>query len=256
VEIKRTVLAPYGGPRESMGSRSGGNAWSHGRGVIGSPAAEPPPPADLTLTNVSLSYTVAGWGFKVSGNGIPMISFGDSILANGFNTVQGIDVNGEWTIDQTGTSNYPENNFFFSSPQLRSAIGSFSSSRASEFGSSGTVLVYDNAQSFFMSNGDFNPGQLEEATSLWAGRIYLIGPSINLQNAISHGSSWQIKVNNFSTTYPATVEYIEIDNRFVITPTAPMSAEFNATITGSYWNISFITVNESAGIIIINAYPQ
>ena len=38
MEIKRTVLALYGGPRESMGSRSGGNAWSHGRGVIGSPA--------------------------------------------------------------------------------------------------------------------------------------------------------------------------------------------------------------------------
>jgi hypothetical protein len=36
MEIKRTVLPPYGGSREEMGG--GTSAWTYGRGVIGSPA--------------------------------------------------------------------------------------------------------------------------------------------------------------------------------------------------------------------------
>ena len=36
MEIKRTVLPPFGGSREEMGG--GASAWTYGRGVIGSPA--------------------------------------------------------------------------------------------------------------------------------------------------------------------------------------------------------------------------
>jgi hypothetical protein len=219
MEIKRTVLAPYGGPRESMGSRSGGNAWSHGRGVIGSPADGVVVPDLLGLTASEALQALEDVGLI----GLPETTTEGATAEN----------DGQVSLQQptAGTRVAP--------------------------GTSVNYLVYNNAQSFFMSNGDFDPGQLEEATSnILPGRIYLIGPSINLQNAISHGSSWQIKVNNFSTTYPATAEYILIDNRFVIRPTAPMSAEFNATITGSYWNIDYITVSESTGIISINANPQ
>lgn len=46
MEIKQSILNPFG-PRETMGSSSGGNSWNHGRGVIGSPGAEPPPPAAI-----------------------------------------------------------------------------------------------------------------------------------------------------------------------------------------------------------------
>jgi hypothetical protein len=38
MEIKQTVLPPYGGSREEMGG--GASAWTYGRGVIGSPGAE------------------------------------------------------------------------------------------------------------------------------------------------------------------------------------------------------------------------
>jgi hypothetical protein len=39
MEIKQTVLPPYGGSREEMGG--GASAWTYGRGVIGSPGAAP-----------------------------------------------------------------------------------------------------------------------------------------------------------------------------------------------------------------------
>lgn len=41
MEIKRTVLPPYGGPREESGAN--GSLWSMGGKIIGSPAAEPEP---------------------------------------------------------------------------------------------------------------------------------------------------------------------------------------------------------------------
>jgi hypothetical protein len=148
MEIKRTVLPPFGGPREESGAN--GSLWSMGGGIIGSPAAEPTP--DLTLTNVSLAYSAPGWCFRVSDDIVSALSPGDRIVASGFYIVNpngsrspsgSINVNGEWVIDTFGTQNLEGQTFtVFSSVALRSEIGNFFPTNASSF-DSGTVLVYN-----------------------------------------------------------------------------------------------------------------
>jgi hypothetical protein len=148
MEIKRTVLPPFGGPREESGSN--GSLWSMGGGIIGSPTPTPTP--DLTLTNVSLAYSAPGWCFRVDDDTVPGLSAGDRLVASGFYVVNpdgsrspsgSINVNGEWVMDQYGTQGIDGQIFtVFSSVALRSEIGSFSSSNASSFGS-GTILLYN-----------------------------------------------------------------------------------------------------------------
>jgi hypothetical protein len=142
MEIKQTVLPPYGGSREEMGGRA--SAWTYGRGVIGSPASPISGfiAADETLTNVTMTgYNDGvnfGWGFYALGHNV---SVGDWIRVSGFSVpvqapfLPGTNVNGDWEIDLTNGIDV------FSSPALRSIIGNVDfMSDPSAFGF-GIVLV-------------------------------------------------------------------------------------------------------------------
>jgi hypothetical protein len=141
MEIKRTVLPPFGGPREESGSN--GSLWSMGGGIIGSP--EPVAgfvTADVTLTGVGMS-TISGpgtdWAFA---KGIHPVAVGDWVRASGFYVIDesgdrtpsgSININGDYEIDAVYGS-------YFTSAALRAEIGSLSMQWASSFGD-GTVQV-------------------------------------------------------------------------------------------------------------------
>jgi hypothetical protein len=143
MEIKRTVLPPFGGPREDSGAN--GSLWSMGGGIIGS-SADPIPgfvTADVTLTGVSILAAMHGsphgWTFSKAGN---TVAIGDWVRASGFYVIDEtgnrvpdgpINVNGDWLIDSV-------NGNYFSSAALRTEIGDLSGFNASSF-DSGTVLV-------------------------------------------------------------------------------------------------------------------
>jgi hypothetical protein len=98
---------------------------------------------DITLTNVSLEFSVAGWGFKTLVNFFTGLPNGVTVTASGFGFItvggQPLIVNGEWgAIDQTVISNSAE--YLFTTAAFRDALGATSPSRASEFGT-GTVVV-------------------------------------------------------------------------------------------------------------------
>jgi hypothetical protein len=142
MEIKRTVLPPFGGPREESGAN--GSLWSMGGGIIGSP--EPVAgfvTADVTLTGVSMS-TISGpgtdWAFA---KGVHSVTVGDWVRASGFNVIDedgnitpsgSIDINGDYEIDAVYGS-------YFTSVALRAEIGALSMQWASSFGEDGTVQV-------------------------------------------------------------------------------------------------------------------
>ena len=142
MEIKRTVLPPFGGPREESGSN--GSLWSMGGGIIGSP--EPVAgfvTADSTLTGVAILTTMhgspIGWAFNKTGHAVAV---GDWVRASGYYVIDEtgnrvpdgpINVNGDWEIDSI-------NGNYFSSAALRTEIGNLFGTNASSFGS-GTVLV-------------------------------------------------------------------------------------------------------------------
>jgi hypothetical protein len=142
MEVKRTVLPPYGGSREVMGG--GTSAWTYGRGIIGSP--EPVAgfvTADVTLTGVSMS-TISGpgtdWAFA---KGIHPVAVGDWVRASGFNIIDengnitssgSININGDYEIDAVYGS-------YFTSAALRAEIGALSMQWLTSFGENGTVQV-------------------------------------------------------------------------------------------------------------------
>jgi hypothetical protein len=146
MEIKQNILNPFGS-REEMGG--GTSAWTYGRGVIGSPAAEPQP--DLTLrVNLQINSLI-GWSFSALGDHVPPISSGDRVVVSGFYVVDengnrtpdgSINVNGEWIIDQiVETNNAGLLSTQFSSAALRSEIGDATFSTAVfDFG---TALIYN-----------------------------------------------------------------------------------------------------------------
>ena len=141
MEIKRTVLPPYGGPREESGAN--GSLWSMGGGIIGSPEPAGFVTADVTLTGVSMS-TISGpgtdWAFA---KGIHPVAVGDWVRASGFNIIDengnitssgSININGDYEIDAVYGS-------YFTSAALRAEIGALSMQWLTSFGENGTVQV-------------------------------------------------------------------------------------------------------------------
>jgi hypothetical protein len=325
MEIKRTVLPPFGGPREESGAN--GSLWSMGGGIIGSPGAEDnrvavpnviglshqdayevilaagltylvtgPEPvyfqtifyqspdagtlvepgsqveievlelADATFNPTTVSYSVAGWSFGVQGDQIPPISVGDRVFAYGFYVIDengnrtpngSINVNGEWVIDSIVESNNGGQQFtLFSSAALRSEIGGLSTGNASSFGD-GTIAIYDDVQVYNQAF-DFTTGRLEATASADDGKVFIGLPNNDFKNSVLNeypwltSTSWQVRINSLSTTYPVSASLNASD--LVLTPTAPMNSEFNSTITDDYWSISSVLVNSVTGVITINAY--
>jgi hypothetical protein len=224
-------------------------------------------PADLTISPASLTNTFVGWAFNVSGDQVPPISQGDRVLASGFYVIDengnrnpngSINVNGEWTIDQVleTDSGQPGASTQFSSAALRSEIGNLATPNASSFGT-GTVAIYDDVQVYNQAF-DFTTGTLQATTSADDGKVFIGLPNNDFKNSVLNeypwltSTSWQVRINSLSTTYPVSASLNESD--LVLTPTAPMNSEFNSTITGDYWSISSVLVNSVTGVITINAY--
>jgi hypothetical protein len=142
MEIKRTVLPPFGGPREDSGAN--GSLWSMGGKIIGSSGAAGFVTADVTLTGVNILTTMhgspIGWAFNKTGH---TVAVGDWVRASGYYVIDEtgnrvpdgpININGDWEIDSV-------NGNYFSSAALRTEIGDLYGTNASSFDSGPARLV-------------------------------------------------------------------------------------------------------------------